>query len=412
MRTTRVVVGVAACLAAGLFATACGPVDRPDDASAAIAPRDTASTGGDSTLPGSVPTSDSAPSSSDQGGTAPGQTDATPPPDTGESATTSPGSTEPVSTEPVSTVPSPVNPLTGLEQTEALLASRPAIVVKIDGHFRARPQIGLERADIVVEEIVEGITRFMAIFHSDLPDVVGPVRSARTQDMLIVPMLNTPIFVWSGGNRKVSAIVKKGPVVNISASTASGRKVFYRAKKRRAPHNLLARGLQILAVTPAGAQQPQQLFSYRTPGDAAGGREISGVKVRMSGTRVQWLWSTAEQHWLRSSDGKVHRVDSGAQVSTDNVVILEVKYAKSKADPRSPEAQTTGSGAAMVLTGGRLIVGTWTRSTPDQPWVLLDENGSVITLTPGRTWVELALSKRTLVIELGVDPASVAWRAQ
>jgi len=325
---------------------------------------------------------------------------------------TSDASIPETTSEPVTTQPAPLNPLTGLVQADPLLVYRPAVVVKIDGHLRARPQFGLERADIVIEEIVEGITRFMAVFHSDVPEVVGPVRSARTQDMLIVPMLNTPIFVWSGGNRKVSSIVRKGPVVNISASTASGRSVFYRTKKRRGPHNLLARGSRILAIATETARQPQQLFTYRSADAGIGGRNIDGAKVRMSSTRVQWLWSAEQQRWLRSSDGKVHLVDGGRQVSADNVVILEVKYTRSKADPRSPEAQTVGTGTAMVLTGGRLIVGTWSRQVLGEPWVLRDGNGEVIALTPGQTWVELALTNRTSLIEPGVNPATVPWKAK
>lgn len=401
----RVVGTIAALLSAGLLAAACGPTDAREASGRVVAPADTGTLPVDSTSPGSAPNTDPV-----SGGTDASTPESSAPESTDGSSTTNTSAPE-ITAEPTTTQPPPVNPLTGLEQTDPLLDYRPAVVVKIDGHLRARPQFGLERADIVVEEIVEGITRFMAVFHSDLPEVVGPVRSARTQDMLIVPMLNTPIFVWSGGNRKVSAIVKKGPVVNISAFTASGRSVFYRTKKRRGPHNLLARGPRILAVVTETSRQPQQLFAYRAAGEIPVGRDVSGVKIRMSSTRVQWLWSAEQQRWLRSSDGKVHRVESGVQVSADNVVILEVKYARSKADPRSPEAQTLGSGTAVVLTGGRLVVGTWSRETLGEPWVLRDGSGNVIALTPGQTWVELALANRTSVIELGVDPRTVAWKA-
>ena len=82
-------------------------------------------------------------------------------------------------------------------------------------------------------------------------------------------------------------------------------------------------------------------------------------------------------------------------MNAQNVVVLEVEYRPSPADSRSPEAQTIGTGTAYVFTGGVLIRGTWTREEATQPFTLADDNGSVIALTPGRTWVELPRLGRT-----------------
>jgi len=306
----------------------------------------------------------------------------------------------------------PLAPLTGLPVDDPLLANRPAIVVKIDGHLQARPQWGIDEADVVIEEIVEGITRYMAVFHSVVPEVVGPIRSARTQDMLIAPMLDTPLFVWSGGNAKVTAVVRKGPVVNISATHGWRLKgVWFRTKKRKGPHNLLAHGEAVLALAPEDARAPRPLFSFRTTADDVGGSPVSGVRIQMSGTRAQWVWNADRSLWERTADGKVHVAESGNRVSAANVVVLEVKYRSSAADPNSPEAQTVGTGKALVFTAGRLIVGTWVREKGADPWTLLDETGAPIRLTPGRTWVELAKSGRSAIIDVGVDPKDVRWKA-
>ena len=313
------------------------------------------------------------------------------------------------STTSTTAAPAVVAPLTGLPTSDTALATRKAVVVKIDGHPGAKRQFGLDRADIVIEEIVEGITRYMAVFHSDVPAVVGPIRSARTQDMLIVPMLDRPLFVWSGGNRKVTNLVRKSPVVNLSATTGWRLKgIWFRTKKRRAPHNLLARGPGLLAQMPVASKQPRPLFAYRRADDAAVGREVSGVKISMSSTRVQWLWDATSATWQRSVYNKAHFSDAGVRVAVDNVVILEVKYRSSAADRRSPEAQTMGSGKALVLTGGRLVQGTWRRSDPKQPWTLTDTSGQAILLAPGRTWVELAKSSRSAVIESASEQPAAA----
>jgi len=306
-----------------------------------------------------------------------------------------------------------LEPLTGLPATDQDEATRPALIVKIDGHLGARPQFGLDRADVVIEEIVEGITRFMAVFHSEVPDVIGPVRSARTQDMLIAPMFVRPLFTWSGGNHKVTALVKKSPVVNLSAtSTGRVKGLWYRTKKRKAPHNLLTRGALLLAQAPDGSKAPPSIFGYRAAGAVVGGREVSGAKLVLSSTRVVWLWDSKRQGWLRTSDRKAHVVDAGPQIAPANVVVLEVRYKPSAADPNSPEAQTIGTGKVLVFTAGHLVVGTWTRDDVNKPWALADNDGRPILLTPGRTWVELAHAAKTSIIDVGVKPADVPFRTK
>ena len=304
-------------------------------------------------------------------------------------------------------------PLTGLTTTDDSLVRRPALIVKIDGHFGARPQYGLDQADVVIEEIVEGITRFMAVFHSSVPDVVGPVRSARTQDMLIAPMFDHPLFAWSGGNRKVTALVKKSPVVNLSATSGPRAKgMWYRTKKRKAPHNLLARGPLLLERAPQDSKAPPPIFSYRPEGATPAGREVSGVKLVLSSTRVLWMWDPKTASWSRTSDRKPHLAEGDVPIRPVNVVVLEVRYRPSEADPNSPEAQTVGTGKALVFSGGRLVVGTWSRASVADPWTLTDNTGQAILLTPGRTWVELARASRLAIVDVGVDPASVPWKTK
>lgn len=94
------------------------------------------------------------------------------------------------------------DPLTGLPNQDASTLDRPALVVKIDNHPSARPQLGINQADIIFEENVEKLTRYAAVFHSQGSDPVGPIRSGRFQDINLVGSLNKPLFVWSGGNEK------------------------------------------------------------------------------------------------------------------------------------------------------------------------------------------------------------------
>ena len=101
--------------------------------------------------------------------------------------------------------------------------------MKIDNHRDARPHAGLNQADVVYEEIVEGITRFFAIFHSTDADPIGPIRSARTTDVDLLNQLNRPLFAWSGGNADVVQRIGNANAVSRAhgqapATTAMGRR--------------------------------------------------------------------------------------------------------------------------------------------------------------------------------------------
>ena len=282
--------------------------------------------------------------------------------------------------------------------------------MKIDGQRLARPQFNLDMADVVIEEIVESITRFMAVFQSRIPDVVGPVRSARTQDMLIAPMFHHPLFAWSGGNQGVTKLVTSSPVVDLSAKLGVRvRGMWYRTRSRRAPHNLLAKGPLLVDQTPPGLGAPPPLFTYRDAANAPSGEPVDGVRITMSGSRIEWSWDATSSRWLRSEDLTPHVVESGARIAATNVVILETVYGASSADAHSPEARTVGSGVAWVFTGGRLVRGTWSRTRVDDPWTLTDADGHAIALAPGSTWIELSRQHCAAVVGPGVDPSSVPF---
>ncbi|MFN6121172.1 MAG: DUF3048 domain-containing protein [Actinomycetes bacterium] len=308
------------------------------------------------------------------------------------STTSAPTTTATADTDTPTTVAEagPTFALTGLPLTDEALAARPALVAKIDNHPQARPQFGLNRADIVFEENVENLTRFAAVFHSQDPGRIGPIRSGRTQDVDLLGSFSEPLFVWSGGNPAVTRAINDSDLVGLSPSTT--RNVgFFRDQRPGVDreHTLFGTTTEFwMNFTPIFNPPPTPQFEYRAPDEAFNGEQASGVELEMDGLDVRWTWDRDNAAYLREQDGEPHFDDLG-QVNTQNVVVLEVEYRPSPADSRSPEAQTIGTGTAYVFTGGALIRGTWTRDDRTQPFTLTDENGSVIALTPGRTWVEL-----------------------
>ena len=311
--------------------------------------------------------------------------------------TAAPSTTEATTDEseapPATDAPGPVYPLTGLPVTDPVAAARPALVVKIDNNEKARPQNGLNEADIVFEEIVEVQTRFAAVFHSQTADPVGPIRSGRTQDIDLLGSFNAPMFMWSGGNAAVTRAIEDSDLVNLSAqhSDVYAAAGFFRSDDRPGPHDLYASTSAAWgSLTPEGAGPPPQQFSYLADGDQAEGEAAAGCIGDMDGLAVGWTFDAASGSYLRTTNGEPHMDVLSGQVSTENVVVMYVEYRPSPADSRSPEAQTIGSGEAWVFTGGVLIRGTWTRVDRLSGVVLNDSSGQVIELSPGRTFFELA----------------------
>jgi hypothetical protein len=315
--------------------------------------------------------------------------------------------------------PPPVlSPLTGVPTADAAAEAHPAVTVKMDNSPEARPQSGINAADVVYEMKVEGITRFALVFHSQLPEGVGPVRSARSSDIDLVADLSRPLFAWSGGNPGVTGEVlqaeREGVLTNASVDVAEAD--YYRAQDRKAPHNLYVNlpGL-VASRTPEGQGAPAPIFTYRTASSPAtvGASEASGVQVDFGlGTKIEYAWDPEVSGWRRFQVDQRHpRPESatldadGVQVAPANVIVQMIDYGVSPSDSRSPKALTVGEGEALIFTDGQVIPARWVRPTREVPTQYLDFYGQPIPLTPGRTWVELAQKGPNAEI---LDPVAAA----
>ncbi len=298
-------------------------------------------------------------------------------------------------TEAVTTTtepPPPVYPLTGVLATDPFIAALPALVVKIDNAPGARPQSGMNEADIVVEEIVnDNLTRFAFVFQSQGADPVGPIRSGRLQDIDLFGAFNHPLFAWSGGNRTVTDAIRASDLVDIGPSRAP---VYFRSGDRTAPHNLYSNTGALWAQAPQGSQPPQQQFSYRADGETVQGAPSPGVLITLDSIDVEWAWDEASGLYRRTMERRVHEDVLSGPVTTNNVVVLEMTYLPGISD--SPDAQTIGTGRAFVFTAGHYVAATWTRADRLQPFTLTADDGSVVELTPGRTFIELPRVDKTI----------------
>jgi len=285
-------------------------------------------------------------------------------------------------------------PLTGLSAPDSAVIAKRPLAVKVENSPQARPQTGLNSADVIYESVTEGgITRFNCIFQSTTPKVVGPVRSARLSDLWIVPQYHA-LFFFSGASSSVNSAVNAAKLPNLSED-AGVSAPYFRSNKRAAPHNLfldtqkayaeaVKRGKLITADVPRLQFRPRAADSSNT---------VSSIYIPFSqANTVQWTYDPARRVYLRQNNGRAHMdAATGKQVATKNVVVLWTKYtAKShdKVGSTTYDIALGGSGRVSVFRDGVRYDGTWT-ATRDTPPHFRDSEGKVIRLAPGNTWFQV-----------------------
>lgn len=287
-------------------------------------------------------------------------------------------------------------PLTGV-RTDVVKA-RPAVSVKIENATAARPQRGLNAADIVWEEVVEGgITRFVATYHSNIPDVVEPVRSVRPMDPAIVAPLDG-ILVFSGGQGPFIAATQRVGTQTIIMD--DGDPGFRRDLAREAPHNVI--GTMSTFVQQADAERtspPPAQFEYGSrlgQGSAPqSGRSVRSVDVRLSSLqRTVWTWDQDSKRYLRSEGTAPSLSANGLRHAARNVLVLSTEVFNTKwHDPAGapvPEHRLARSGGkGTLLSMGHAISVRWSKKSLKAPIVLKVPGGRTAELDPGNTWIEL-----------------------
>ena len=276
-------------------------------------------------------------------------------------------------------------PFTG--QSASIPANLPAVIVKVSNNSSTSRAnlIGLDQADIVFEEPVEArATRFFSIFHSSLPENVGPVRSGRTTDIELASNLNNPVLGYSGSNPGIARQLNHAASIGfLTPFPNTDRSPFIRDPRYFSPENLF--------VSPAGlgacgSANPTAIFSY----GANNSGTASAVSSVSFDARSPFSFAWNGSSWTRSQNGTQHVTREGAALAPDNVVVLFVPFSASTVDPLSVDAKTVGSGDAWILRDGTITVGSYNRGSNPAPYTLTDGNGQAINLRAGQTWVVLA----------------------
>ena len=326
-----------------------------------------------------------------------------------------------VPSPPVDPKPAVVWPLTGLDATAAAPEdlARIALAVKIDNSTgeQAIPQEGLQHADIVFEEYMAkgGWTRFVSVFQSAYPEVVGNVRSLRPMDPYIFGSFHGGL-VFSGAAagplRDARALPNQA---YIAEDLLNCRPAFYQKKGKHRPYATYVHLEEAATCAAAqGATPATEQFNYAYPESTAtaivSGAPLTKVDLKFSRTQTQhWTWDEATGRWLRFQGSNPHLQQDGAQISAANIVILRasVRY-KYAVDPETLLAGTV-DGVGYVAAGGKYTEIRWSKADRFDTFHLTTLDGSPVYLVPGNTWVELLPSSGTgEVQELTFDGAVIA----
>lgn len=275
-------------------------------------------------------------------------------------------------------------PLTGLDVEKGSAAKKhPPLMVKIDNTSSAAPQVGLGKADLIVEQMVEGgATRLAVLFHSQLPTEVGPVRSMRATDIGIAGPIDASIVASGGAGVTIDRIRRAGiPIIE------EGAKGIFRANDRPGTYNVLANLKEVAAGTARQkAARPDDYFPFGDASELPKGKKAGTISVAYPNRSTDWAFEGGTYRNTNSyaADGDTFKAD--------NVLVLRVKVVDAgytdAAGSSVPESKFEGKGQAVLFHDGRAVRGKWSKDGLDGKLELSSKQGELV-VPPGHTWLHL-----------------------
>ncbi|MEW2165552.1 DUF3048 domain-containing protein [Streptomyces sp. NPDC007084] len=276
------------------------------------------------------------------------------------------------------------------DSASATASAGSVLAVKIDNVAAARPQTGLDAADVVYAEQVEGgLSRLMAVFASTFPQAVGPVRSARESDLELLRQFDEPTLAFSGAQRKLLPLIDKAPLHPQLPGKVPD--AWYRGNDKAAPHNLYLRPRRLVGDAPGAAALSTGFHFGPAP---AGGTAQASRTVRFPSARFTFTWSAERERWTVAMDGTPTVTTEGRPVAPATVVVQYVKVRKSEYHDvlgnNSPYTESVGTGTATVLRDGRAYDADWKRSDASDGTEFTTRDGAPMNFARGQVWVVFA----------------------
>ncbi len=285
---------------------------------------------------------------------------------------------------------SPSNSISGLPGGDG-----PVLVVKIDDTRQAHPQIGLEDADIIyIEQVEGGLTRLAAIFSSTIPTHIGPVRSARISDIELLEQYGNVAFAYSGAQKKMRPVIEAANLEDLGAQKQSST-IYTTDPNRIQPYAMVLRAdllMQQVAekILPI-AESKNMGWEF---GDAPdGGVEIKSAHLSWPASSYDAHWSQEEERWLLDHSGEPNIAESGKRLGPATLVIQLVSITDSiyrdKVGGVTPFSATVGEGRGYILRDGKAFEAIWSRENASSGTTWRTPNGEEIAFADGQIWVAL-----------------------
>jgi hypothetical protein len=286
--------------------------------------------------------------------------------------------------------PEPVNSLSGRVGSDG-----PILVVKIDDTRAAHPQVGLEDADLIyIEQVEGGLTRLAAVYSSKIPAVIGPVRSARISDIEILEQFGRVAFAYSGAQKKLLPVIAAANLENLGAQRQS-REIYSNDPMRKAPTAMM---LQAQTLMQKVTEQQLPVTVSKSAGwnfsdSVDTGTAIASAKVSWPANSYEAIWSEVENRWLLSHGGFPNLAANGSQLGASTFVIQLVSITPSEYKDKfggvTPFSATVGSGRGYVLRDGKYIEALWSRPTANSGTSWRTSDGADIPFAAGQIWIAL-----------------------
>ena len=296
-----------------------------------------------------------------------------------------------------------VSRLTGEVVTRDIRDRRP-IAVMVENYWEARPQSGLDKADVVYEVEAEGgITRFVAIFQSQDAAEIGPVRSVRPYFVSLVNAYN-PLYAHVGGSSEGLQTIKNLQIADIDEMYL-GTQVFWRSADRKAPHNTYTGTDKIRQYAKGkGLDKPVEFTGFRflqKGEENQDGKDAKKVSINFPAREnvVHYVYDPAAKLYNRSHQSPHMDKVTGKQLTARNILIQFASH-----QPTGPGAQTlkvgvVGEGKAMLVSQGKIYFGKWSRQSDRDGTIFTDDNGQEFKLAPGQTWVEIVRPETNIDVQ-------------
>ena len=296
--------------------------------------------------------------------------------------------------------PGPVNPLTGLEVETDISQNRPLAIV-INNLRAANPQLGISKADIIYEVLVEGgITRMLAIFQ-DVSDVgiIGSIRSARTYYVDIAQSYDA-VFIFAGGSPQAYSALFSRDITRLDGVAGRWTNIFYRDQHRRTSmgyaHSMVTSGELITEWLPTYdlrlelPEEYERAISFAEDGTPADGEPAADVSVRFSsGKSTVFEFEEDDGLYYVSQFGAPYTDGNDeAQVAVTNILVLKTSVSFIPNDDAGRlDVRTIGSGTGYYISGGKYVEIEWSREDLDSQFEYTLADGTLFPLGQGKTYI-------------------------